>query len=106
MRAATKQPQESTLTASHPGQGIPPEWESLAAIISISPPLPFVRQDFFRTNKGLYMGEFTGWLGTFENFNLEYDRYLGKELVKADVRLRNDLANGKTSSEYMSYRYD
>lgn len=87
------------------GAGIPPEWESLAAMVSLSLPLPFVRLDFYRTNKGLYMGEFTRWPGTFENFNLEYDRYLGNEFVKADVRLQNDLANGKTFSEYMSYRY-
>lgn len=87
------------------GAGVPKEWEALARMVSSAVPLPFLRIDFYRTDKGLYMGEFTRWPGSFEDFNLEYDRYLGELFAKADARLYSDLIHGKQFTEYLKFSY-
>lgn len=87
------------------GAGVPAEWDALARMVSSAVPLPFLRIDFYRTNKGLYMGEFTRWPGSFEDFNVEYDRYLGELFAKADAQLYSDLIHGKEFSDYMQFSY-
>lgn len=85
------------------GQGFPPEWEALAARISLKVPLPFLRIDFYRTAQGLYAGEFTSAPGNYEGFNLQFDRHLGWMLAEAQARLHHDLLHGARFDEYRAF---
>ncbi|MDO5647577.1 ATP-grasp fold amidoligase family protein [Paracoccus sp. (in: a-proteobacteria)] len=85
------------------GAGYPDNWNKIASDLSKLVPLPFLRIDFFMTNKGLYVGEFTSAPGGYEKFNLEFDRMLGERFINAQARLHTDMLNGKIFVEYQKF---
>ncbi|MBU5594369.1 hypothetical protein KQI76_04255 [Amphibacillus sp. MSJ-3] len=64
-------------------------------------PVPFMRIDFLRTEKGLVFGEFTPKPGHFDHFNAEIDQELGELYLQAEAELFNDLLNGKSFDAYL-----
>lgn len=84
------------------GTRIEKEYIDLAQEISLKIPAPYVRIDFFPSERGLIFGEFTLCPGLFHGFSDEADLYLGRHLIKAEARLFNDLRNGKKFNEFDS----
>ncbi|EKO3656807.1 hypothetical protein M3908_003293 [Vibrio metschnikovii] len=70
--------------------------------VSLSIPAPFIRIDFYPSKDGLIFGEFTPAPGSFHDFPDDADRFLGQCLIEAEVRLFNDLRNGKKFDEFDS----
>lgn len=85
------------------GEGFTQEDLQYVADVSKKIPAPFVRIDFLKTEKGLYLGEFTPRPGGYEGFSNYIDQFLGEYFLEAEGRLLNDLFNGKKFSEYKAF---
>lgn len=87
------------------GEGVTPEQVRLAESISAEVPCPFIRVDFLKTaandSAGMVFGEFAPAPGGYETFNATTDLALGKMWAQAEVRLFNDLLEGK---EFAAFR--
>lgn len=81
------------------GDGATPAQIQLVEDLSREIPAPFMRIDFLKSDQsvtGMLLGEFTPSPGTYEDFNEEFDRYLGTQFCMAEERLFRDLIAGKT----------
>ncbi|MGP5191737.1 ATP-grasp fold amidoligase family protein [Vreelandella alkaliphila] len=80
------------------GEGFLKEQIKQAEMISKNIPSPYMRIDFLKSSKspdGMVFGEFTPSPGTYEEFNVQYDTYLGHFFAEAEASLFDDLYNGK-----------
>jgi hypothetical protein len=78
------------------GHGVTQEQIEIAKYISLQIPAPFMRIDFLRGHdEQIYLAEFCTSPGRFEQFNKETDRHLGDLYLKAEMRLLEDVLNGK-----------
>ena len=77
------------------GIGVSQEEIRQAIDLSLHIPVPFMRIDYLRTDKGLYFGEFTPKPGNFDQFNDDTDRELGRLYLEAEAKLNKDLIDGK-----------
>ncbi|WP_457942092.1 ATP-grasp fold amidoligase family protein [Vreelandella alkaliphila] len=80
------------------GDGFLEEQVKKAEMLSKHVPSPFMRIDFLKSSKsssGMVFGEFTPSPGTYEDFNSEYDMYLGRLFSEAEASLFEDIYNGK-----------
>lgn len=68
--------------------------------LSLEIPVPFMRIDFLRSDEGLVFGEFTPKPGNYDEFDHSTDIELGDAFLKAEIRLENDLLNGKVFNKY------
>jgi hypothetical protein len=82
------------------GDGFTAEALALAEQISRSIPAPFMRIDFLKTDTQLVFGEFTPRPGKFDEFNTEFDNYLGQLYLAAEARLQQDLLAGKRFEQF------
>lgn len=78
------------------GKGFDKEIFAIAKEVSLLIPLPFIRVDFLVANKEYRLGELTPIPGFYSRFNNEYDKKLGKEYLRAENKLKNDLLQGRT----------
>lgn len=85
------------------GEGITKEMIEMVEKLSLEIPAPFMRIDFLKTKEGLVFGEFTPRPGTYSKFDEETDRMLGDYFLEAEVRLNNDLLNGKEFVNFHNY---
>ena len=77
------------------GYGITPEQIEIAKNISLQIPAPFMRIDFLKGHDQIYFTGFCSAPGGFENFDKQTDKRLGDLYLKSEIRLQNDLLNGK-----------
>lgn len=84
------------------GVSLPDELVDIVRRVSSKIPSPFVRVDILQGEKGLYIGEFTPWPGTFAIKTVEWDRRLGAAWVRAEARLKEDMLLGKKFPEFMA----
>lgn len=82
------------------GSGLPRDFVKLAEDVSLKIPAPFMRIDFYKSDRGPVYGEFTPRPGGFHEYNLETDRKLGRAFIKARARLFYDIYHGKKFSEF------
>lgn len=83
------------------GGGFSQDQKECAMEISASIPSPFVRVDLISNEKGFWVGEITAHPGGFEEFNKEWDFFLGVKFIQAKARLLEDLLQGKSFSAYL-----
>ena len=81
--------------ANSEGKGVTPEQIALARRISLEIPAPFMRIDFLRSGNKIYFNEFCSTPGGFHDFNTKTDKALGDMYLQAELRLTQDLLNGK-----------
>jgi len=82
------------------------EEEKLCAIeLSRAIPSPFIRIDMISNENSWFVGEITAHPGGFDEFNKEWDFYLGKKFMNARARLFEDLLLGKRFDTYLN-RYE
>lgn len=84
------------------GQGFNQQELKLAESISAQIPSPFMRIDFLKTQHELVLGEFTPRPGKFDEFNPEFDNYLGQLYLQAEGQLQKDLFEGKQFNTFAS----
>lgn len=84
------------------GGGFSQDQKECAMEISTSIPSPFVRVDLISNEKGFWVGEITAHPGGFEEFNKEWDFFLGVKFVQAKARLLEDLLQGKSFTTYLN----
>lgn len=77
------------------GNGFSEHELQLAESVSLQIPAPFIRIDFLKTNDDFVLGEFTPRPGKFDEFNNDFDSYLGQLYLTAEARLQKDLFHGK-----------
>ena len=82
------------------GTPVPDAFFDIAEAVSARIPAPFMRIDFLRGRDGLVFSEFTPRPGAFHEFGLEFDRILGREFVRAQARLFNDIYHGREFPEF------
>ncbi|SDZ55555.1 TupA-like ATPgrasp [Evansella caseinilytica] len=85
------------------GKGFSQNELELAAFISSEIPAPFIRIDFLKTNSGVVFGEFTPKPGNYDEFNKQTDNWLGDCFLDAELRLAEDLLNGKQFFHYKNF---
>lgn len=87
------------------GEGFTEDQVKLAEMVSSEVPAPFLRIDFLRASEkkraGMVFGEVTPVPGGYETFNEGFDVQLGRMWAEAEVRLFNDLMEGK---EFENFR--
>lgn len=84
--------------------GFAPEMIEAACKLSLGIPAPFLRLDFLVGEDGLYFDEFCSMPGSSTIRSLEYasprwNRIFGNMYLKAEMRIVNDLLEGKTFDE-------
>jgi hypothetical protein len=86
------------------GKGFTAQELELAKQISLEIPSVFMRIDFLKTNKGIVFGEFTPRPGKYDEFNDEFDQYMGDMYLEAEARLMKDLVNAKDFTIFNSVK--
>jgi hypothetical protein len=71
--------------------------------LSRSIPAPFMRIDYLLGERDLVFLEMTSAPGNLHTFNDEYDRRLGQLYNEAEIRLTNDLLDGKRFDGYQRF---
>lgn len=84
------------------GGGFSQDQKECAMEISASIPSPFVRVDLISNGKEFWVGEITAHPGGFEDFNKEWDFFLGVMFIQAKARLLEDLLQGKSFATYLN----
>ncbi len=82
---------------------IPAGYLELAKKISLEIPAPFVRVDLLQTDQGPALGEFTARTQFWYRFGRQLDITLGDAFIAAEVRLQQDLLNGKDFSIWKEF---
>lgn len=86
------------------GTGFESQVIEYAKEISLNIPAPFMRIDFYKGIDGYYLGELTPHPGRyFPEYSPKLDKKLGQLFCEAEAKLFNDLLNGKSFSNYLSF---
>jgi hypothetical protein len=72
-------------------------------LASLQIPAPFMRIDFLNGERELVFTEFSGAPGMSDSLSDEYDRLLGRYYNEAEIRLDNDLLEGKGFDGYHEF---
>lgn len=92
-------------------QGATAEEMEVARKLSAKLPIPFMRLDFLKAEDGLYFDEFCAMSGgqgatVLEQYGDTYDHIFGTLYLKAEMRLINDLLDGKAFPEITEFNRD
>lgn len=82
----------------HPDIAVPSGLKDMVEIarrISLALPMPLCRVDLYETGSGPILGEITRTPGAPHRYRADHDEFMGREWLKAEARLFEDLHHGR-----------
>lgn len=73
-----------------------PEMVDIARRISLALPMPLCRVDLYETTDGPVLGEITRTPGAPHLYRPDHDEFMGREWIKAEARLFEDMHHGRS----------